>query len=412
VAIYQYSGRNRRGEAVRGSIEAASADAVAGQLFNNGITPVDINEADVAHDVFAGLKAMRWQLGEGKVTLVDQIFFCRQMYTLLKAGVPIMQSLRGLRDTTQNPALANIIASISEALDAGMDLTAATRRHPKMFSPMFVAMVQVGETTGSLPEVFLQLAQYLEREKDTRERIKQALRYPIFVLVAIGIAMVIINLFVIPAFAKIFSSFKAELPWATQVLIATSNFTVNYWYLLLFAALLAYVGIRLYVNSPDGHYQWDRLKLGLPIVGKTILRATLGRFARSLSLILRAGVPVVQGMGVVGRAVANDYVGERIFQMRDGMERGETVTRTATATGLFPPLVVQMISVGEESGSLVDLLSEVADYYEREVDYDLKNLGSAIEPVMIVIIGAMVLVPALGVFMPMWDLASAARGGG
>lgn len=412
MGLYQYSGRNRRGESVRGRIEGVSADAVAGQLFNNGITPLDIVEADVTRDVFAGLRSVRWQFGDGKVTLLDQIFFCRQMYTLLKAGVPIMQALRGLRDTTQNPALASIIGNISEALDAGMDLTAAVRRHPKVFSTLFVSMVQVGETTGGLPDAFLQLSLYLEREKDTRERIKHALRYPSFVLIAIGVAMIIINLFVIPAFAKIFSSFKAELPWATKILIATSNFTVQYWYLLLVIAMLLFVGIRMYVKSPDGHYQWDRLKLRLPIVGGTILRATLGRFARSLSLILRAGVPVVQGMSVVGRAVANEFVGERILQMRDGLERGETITRTATATNLFPPLVIQMISVGEETGSIVDLLAEVADYYEREVDYDLKNLSSAIEPIMITIIGVMVLVLALGVFMPMWDLARAARGGG
>lgn len=410
MPVFQYTGRNRRGEAVKGSIEAASVDAVASQLFNNGITPIDILEASVQKDVLGGLRALRGRWGEGRVELTDQIFFCRQMYTLLKAGVPIMQALRGLRETSRNPALARVIGSLAEGLDAGLDLTGALRRHEKEFSALFVSMVQVGETTGSLPEAFLQLSEYLEREKETRDRIKQALRYPAIVLVAIAIALAIINLFVIPAFAKVFASFKAELPWATQILIATSNFTVAYWYWILAALILAALAIHYYVRTPEGRYRWHRWKLRIPIFGGIVHRATLGRFARSLSVTLKAGVPLVQGMTVVSRAVDNDYIGERILQMRDGIERGETVTRTAATTGFFPPTVLQMISVGEETGAIDNLLAEVAGYYEREVDYDLKNLSSVIEPILIVFIGIMVLILALGVFLPMWDLAQAARG--
>lgn len=408
---FRYTGRNRRGEAVDGQIDGASPDAVANQLFNNGVTPIDIIEVDVAQDVFGGLKALRVRMSEGRVELLDQIFFCRQMYTLLKAGVPIMQALRGLRDSTQNPALAKIIGSIGEGLDAGMDLTTALKRHPDVFSSLFVNLVQVGETTGSLSEAFLQLSTYLEREKDTRDRIKQALRYPTMVLLAITIAMFIINMFVIPAFAKIYAGFKAELPWATKILIATSNFTVRYWYLIVIVIVLAVVSVRVYIKTTEGRYRWHRLKLRLPLVGSIIFRSALGRFARALATTLKFGVPLVQGMTVVSRAVDNDFIAERIVQMRNGVERGESITRTATATGLFPPLVLQMISVGDDTGAVDDLLIEVADYYEREVDYDLKNLSSAIEPVLIVVIGAMVLVLALGVFLPMWDLARAARGG-
>jgi len=411
MPIFQYTGRNRRGEAVKGSVDAASLDAVANQLFNTGTTPIDIFEVSAGQDVLGGLQALRIRLSEGRVELVDQIFFCRQMYTLLKAGVPILQALRGLRESTQNPALAKIIGSISEGLDAGMELNAALKRHPDVFSTLFVNLVQVGENTGSLPAAFLQLAAYQEREKDTRERIKQALRYPTMVLFAITVAMFIINLFVIPAFAKIYAGFKAELPWATKILITTSNFTVSYWHLILIALGLVMLGIHLHVKTSEGRYRWHRLKMKLPLVGGIIFRSTLARFARALAVTLKAGVPLVQGMTIISRAVDNDYVGERIIQMRDGIERGETITRTAAATGLFPPLVLQMISVGEETGAVDDLLQEVADYYEREVDYDLKNLSSAIEPVLLVVIGIIVLILALGVFLPMWDLARAARGG-
>ncbi len=411
MAMFQYTGRTRRGEAVSGQLDAVSPDAVAAQLMNNGITPVDINAAVARVDVAAGLRAWRARLAEGNVELVDQIFFCRQMYTLLRAGVPIMQALRGLRDTTRNAALARVIGSIGESLDAGLDLSSAFRRHEDKFSSLFISMVQIGETTGSLAESFLQLAQYLEREKDTRDRVKQALRYPVFVLVAIVAALVVINLFVIPAFAKVYAGFKAELPWATQILIGTSNFMVRNWPWLLAGVIAAVFGVRAYLNTTEGRYRWHRLKLRLPLVGRVITNATLSRFARSLAVTLRAGVSLVPGMTVVARAVDNDYVGERIVQMRDGIERGETITRTALTTGLFPPLVIQMLSVGENTGLIDDLLVEVADYYDREVDYDLKNLSSAIEPILITVIGVIVLILALGVFLPLWDLAKAARGG-
>ena len=411
MPAFQYTGRNRRGEAVNGRIEAVSVDAVANQLFNNGITPLDIVPADVAQDVFGGLRALHLRLGEGRVELIDQIFFCRQMYTLLKAGVPILQALNGLRESTQNPALAKVLASISEGLDAGLEFTGAIKRHSEIFSSLFVSMVQVGETTGSLPEAFLQLSLYLEREKETRERIKQALRYPTIVIIAITVAMFIINLYVIPAFAKVFAGFKVELPWATQLLIGTSNFMVTWSHFIFLGMIIAAIGIRYYVRTPEGRYHWHRLKIKLPLVGGIIYRSTLGRFTRSLAVTLKAGVPLVQGMTVVSRAVDNDFIGERILQMRDGVERGESIARTAAATGLFPPLVMQMITVGEETGAVDDLLVEVADFYEREVDYDLKNLSSAIEPILIVFIGAIVLVLALGVFLPMWDLARVPRGG-
>ncbi len=406
---FRYSGRNRRGEAMSGRIEAASADAVANQLFNNGITPIDIMPADSAAEIFGGSLAFLNRGRAGRVGLTEQVFFCRQMYTLLKAGVPIMQALRGLRDSTHNLTLSQVIGSVGEGLDAGMDLATTLKRHPEVFSSLFVSLVQVGETTGNLPEAFLELAGYLDREKETRDRVKQALRYPMFVIFAIVFALFVINIFVIPAFAKVYASFHASLPLPTRFLIAVSDFVRAYSYLLVGGVIAGVFAVRNYLRTANGHYRWDKRKLKLPLIGRIIYSATLGRFARSLAMTLRSGVPVVQGMAVVSRAVDNDFVGERIGQMRDGLERGESIVRAATAAGLFPPLVLQMIAVGEESGALDELLNEVAGYYEREVDYDLKNLSGAIEPVLIVTIGVMVLILALGVFLPMWDLARAAH---
>jgi MSHA biogenesis protein MshG len=409
MPLFQYKGRNQRGEAVRGHLEAVSSDAVAAQLMNSGVIPIDIGVAQAREDIFAALKARL--AASTPITLTDLSLFSRQMYTLLKAGVPIMQALRGLRDSTQNPALARVIISIGESLDTGLDLTSALRRHPQVFSSLYVNMVQVGETTGSLQEVFLQMTVYLEREKDTRDRIKSATRYPIFVVAAIFIAIFIINLFVIPTFAKVYAGFKIELPLATKILIASSNFTVAYWPVILMTIITAVFALRYYVRTPEGRYRWHKMKLGIPVVGKVVYKATLGRFARALAVMMKSGVPLVQGMTVVSRAVDNDYISDRIVQMRDGVERGETIARTAAATGMFPPLVIQMISVGEDTGSVDELMFNVADYYEREVDYDIINLSTALQPILIVFLSIMVFILALGVFLPMWDLVQVARKG-
>ena len=408
MPIFQYRGRNQRGEVVTGRLDAASADAVANQLFNSGVVPIDITAVrHAAQDINA---LFRGWFRSDKTSLVDLILFSRQFYTLIKAGVPIMQGLRSLRDSTHNQAFARVINDVLEMLDSGLELSAALKRHPKVFPNLYVSMVQVGETTGTMQEVFLQLAKYLELEKDTRDRIKSAMRYPIFVVVAIAMAMFVINLFVIPAFAKVFAGMRADLPWATQVLIVTSQFTVAYWPLLLGTLIVAVFAVRIYVRTPEGRYRWHRLKLRIPVVGSIFYRATLGRFARSMAVTIRAGVPLVQGMTVVSRAVDNEYIGERILQMRDGVERGETIARTAGATGMFPPLVLQMIAVGEEGGAVDELMAEVADYYEREVDYDLKNLSAAIQPLLIIGIGALVFILALGVFLPLWELPGAVLG--
>lgn len=408
MAFFQYRGRDRQGAAVKGRIEGASREAAAAQLANIGVIPIDIVAASEIHDVFGSIGA---RLGRGRVGPMDLILFSRQMYTLLKAGVPILQALRGLRGSAQNPALAEVIGGLSESLDTGLDLTTAMRRHPQVFSSLYVSMIQMGETTGSLEEAFLQLAIYLEREKDTRDQVRAAVRYPQFVVIAMVIAMFIINLFVIPAFAKVYAGFRIELPLPTKILIATSNFTVAYWYVMVGAIVAAVIWVRHYLGTPEGRYAWHKWKLKLPVIGKIIFKATLGRFARSLAIMIRAGVPLVQGLAVVARAVDNDMISERIMQMRDGVERGETIARTAAGTGMFPPLVVQMISVGEDTGAVDELMFNVAEYYERETDYDIKNLSTAIQPLLLLVLGALVLILALGVFLPMWDLVQVTRRG-
>ncbi|WP_229508024.1 type II secretion system F family protein [Massilia sp. Dwa41.01b] len=339
---------------------------------------------------------------------MDVQLFSRQMHTLLKSGVPIMRGLNGLQESSTSPAFARVIKDLRESLDSGRELSAAMRRHNDIFSNFYLSMIRVGEMTGRLEEVFLRLFDHLEFDRDMRDRVKAALRYPSFVMIAMVVAMLVVNMFVIPQFAKVFDSFHATLPLMTRILMATSRFTVDYWGLLAGLGIGAWLGFRSWVNTPKGRYAWDQRKLRFPIAGKIMLKATMARFARSFALSMRSGVPVVQVLTVVSQTADNAYLSARIEQMRDGVERGESILRTSTAANVFTPIVLQMIAVGEETGSLDDLMDEIALMYEREVDYELKTLSSQIEPILITFLGVMVLVMALGIFLPIWDLGQAA----
>ena len=401
---YAYRGRDARGGLVSGRLEGADSGAVADQLLAIGVTPVDIQP--VAESV--AIAAPEWwrRLSAPTITDVDVMLFSRQMYALLKAGVPIMRALAGLQQSTRNASLAEVIADLRTSLDAGRELSAAMRSHPKVFSPFYISVIRIGEATGELDQSFNRMFGYLEFDKEIRDRIKAAVRYPVIVLVVIAVAVAVVNLFVIPAFARIFEAQKVPLPLLTQVLIGTSSFFIASWPVLLGALVAAVFGAQIYVGTEQGRYRWDRWKLRLPLAGPIILRATLARFARGMSLAVRAGVPIVQAMSVVAEVVSNTYMALRISQMRDGVERGESVLRTATASGIFTPVVLEMVSVGEETGELDDLMDEVADMYEREVDYEIKTLAANIEPILTVALGVMVLILALGVFMPIWGLGS------
>jgi MSHA biogenesis protein MshG len=319
-----------------------------------------------------------------------------------------MRGLAGLEESAISKPFARVIKDLRESLDAGRELSAAMRRHSECFSPFYLSMVRVGEMTGRLEEIFLRLFDHLEFERDMRARVKTALRYPSFVVIAMVIAMAIVNIAVIPQFQSVFAKFHTELPLMTRILIASSNFSVNYWPALLFGAIASFLGFRSWIGTPAGRLAWDRRKLRIPIAGKIIHKATMARFARSFALSTRSGVPIVQALSVVGQTADNAYLAARMEQMRDGVERGESILRASTSAAVFTPIVLQMIAVGEESGSLDDLMDEIAQMYEREVDYELKTLSSQIEPILITFLGAMVLVLALGIFLPIWDLGKAA----
>ncbi len=408
MQAFAWRGRNHLGELITGVIDADGENAVADQLLAGGVTPVQISVAGTS----LSAPTQNWwaALRAAPVSTEEVLIFSRQMYTLQRAGVPILRALAGLQASTAKPALVALLIDLRAGLDQGRELGTAMTRHPAIFSAFYLAMIRVGEMTGRLTDVFLRLSEHLEFELDVRARIKQALRYPIMVIAAIAIALVVINLFVLPTFASVFAGFKAELPLMTRILLGFSTWTVRWWPLLLALAIGVAWWLRAWLATPAGRYRWDRMKLRLPLAGPIILKATLARFARSFALASKSGVAISQAMTVVAQTVDNAFIGERIQQMRDGVERGEALSRCAAATGVFTPIVLQMIAVGEETGALDTLLVDIAQMYERETDYAIKGLASAIEPILLLVIGALVLCLALGVFLPMWNLGSAAMG--
>ncbi len=405
MSSFAYKGRDSQGNAVSGVVDAATEMAAAEQLMRRGVMPTELKPGK------AKAAALDWSLLlERGVRLDELVVFSRQMYALTRAGIPILRAIAGLEESAHSKPLKRALHALGEDLGNGRPLSSSMQAHPRVFSSLFVAIIHVGENTGQLEEAFLQLANYFELELETRKRIKTAMRYPSFVLIAIGIAMVILNIMVIPVFAGMFAKFGVELPLATRILLATSHFFVHYWWVMLGVLLAMVFGWRRWVSTVKGKLTWHRWQLKLPIVGTIIERSLLARFARSFSMMLKAGVSLNTALSLVADAVDNAWMAGRIRDMRAGIERGESLLRTAGSSGLFTPLVMQMIAVGEETGQVDDLLHEAAEYYEREVDYDLKSLTARIEPILIGIVAVMVLILALGIFTPMWDMMRAVRG--
>lgn len=404
MTMFTYRGRNARGQLVTGRLEGDDRSVVADQLFGSGVVPIEISPIMV--DPMAALKSLLVRRGQ-KIARTDLVLLFRQLHTLTKAGVPILRALAGLQESASSPALATVIEDMRVSLDSGRELSAAMRRHPRVFTAFHIAMIQVGEMTGRLEEVFIRLSEHLDFEQEMSQRIKQATRYPTFVIIAMVIAVTIANVFIVPQFTKMYSQLGQNLPFLTRVLMASSDFFVNYWYVMIGMGAGAFYSFKGWLATEDGRLVWDRVKLDLPIGGKIIRKVTLARFARSLSLSLKSGVPLVQALNTVADVVDNKFIRHKVLHMSMGVQRGESVLATSAASKIFSPVVLQMVAIGDETGALDDLMQEIATMYEREVEYDVKGLSAQIEPILIVFLAAFVLVLALGLLSPMWGLNKA-----
>ncbi|ASC58168.1 type II secretion system F family protein [Vibrio vulnificus] len=406
MATFHYQGRTLDGNKANGQIDAVTSEAAAEQLMNRGIIPISITQGKTGSGLDFDLNA----LFAPAVPLEILVLFCRQLYSLTKAGVPLLRSMRGLVQNCENKQLKAALEEVVAELTNGRSLSASMQLHSKVFSPLFVSMIHVGENTGRLDQALLQLANYYEQELETRKRIKTAMRYPTFVISFIVVAMFILNVKVIPQFASMFSRFGVDLPLPTRILIGMSEFFVNYWMLLAGFIVGLIFGFKAWVATADGRERWDKWRLKFPVVGGVVNRAQLSRFSRTFALMLKAGVPLNQSLALSAEAMGNRYLELKILKMKADIEAGSQVSVTAINSGIFTPLVIQMISVGEETGRIDELLMEVADFYDREVDYDLKTLTARIEPILLVIVAGMVLVLALGIFLPMWGMLDVIKG--
>jgi MSHA biogenesis protein MshG len=409
MPLYAYKGRSMRGELVTGRVDGETPDRVAARLFDGGVTPIEIVEA--GEGGATDLAQIARKLGIGKPTIADLVLFSRQMYTITKSGIPLLRGMRSLAASTHNTVLRHCLEDVLSSLESGRDLATSLARHGDVFPPLYVSIVRVGEATGTLEAAFLRLAEYLHQDNEMKERVRAAMRYPVIVMIVIAVALGVLTTFVIPKFAPLFAMLGDRIPWPTRIIIGVSNFAQHYWY-LVFGALAAVALIaRQWLSTESGRYLWDRFKLRLPVLGKLTHEAILARISRSLSISLTAGMPMLQTLFIIAKSAGNEFMAERVLRLRDAVERGEPLSRAAASVGMFPPLVLQMMAVGEETGEISQLLDEVAGFYEREVDFALKGLSAAIEPILIVCVGGMVLVLALGIFLPLWDMIGTAAKG-
>ncbi|HEV3018303.1 MAG TPA: type II secretion system F family protein [Burkholderiaceae bacterium] len=404
MPLFAYVARDSGGARIEGRLEAANPTSLADALAAQGSMLV---RADVCVDSDEGLGAFFDRRFGGRIQIDDLLMFCRQLATLMKAGVPLLRSLQGLYESATKARFAELLERLRQQLEAGRQLSAAMQREEPVFSRYMVSMVRVGEVTGRMYEIFMGLHAQLSFERENREQVRSALRYPIFVLCAATVALVVLNIFVIPAFAKVYKGLHTELPLITQLLIAVSDFFVHSWPVLVVAVVAAVGGLGWGLRTQAGRRMRDELLLRLPIFGTLVRKAALARFTKSFGLALEAGIPVVDALQVAVETAGNIVLSERIGQMKTSAERGETLAKGARATGVFTPTILQMIAVGEETGALGEMMNEVAEYYRKDVEYAVRGLAAQIEPIMIVLMGCMVLVVALGVFLPMWDLSRA-----
>jgi type II secretory pathway component PulF len=381
-------------------MESGRREAVADHLTGQGFIPVLIEEerqAPLGPDFFLSLTSVKPQ---------DLIVFSRQLATLVSAGIPFLSSLGTIEKQSENPRLKAAIVDIRRSVEAGSSFSDALAKHPRIFSKLYVSMIRAGETAGILDEILDRLALLAEHEAETRERVKAAVRYPLIVIVAISAAFTFLVSFVIPKFSAIFAQFKTELPLPTRILIGINYAFQHFWYLIVLGIICLVWGVIWYVGTTQGRWQWDRLKLKLPVFGILFQKVALSRFARVFSAMQKSGISMMLTLDITAEVVSNVVIARVIEEMRDNLREGKGLLGPMEASGLFPPLVVQMIAVGEETGQLDTMLNKVSDYYDMDVEYSLRNLSTMIEPILLLFIGGMVLFLALGIFLPMWNLMS------
>lgn len=398
MPIYRYKARDASGQAVRGTVTVNSQELAAKYLEEKGYLPISIEEEGA---VAAMLKPSSLKSRFAAVRDKDLNFFTRQMVTLTKAGVPLVSGLQTLSEQTGSGTLKRIISSLVSDLERGENLSTALSHHPQVFSELYSAMVRAGEATGQLDEILFRLAELGEYDTEVKSKIKTATFYPKLIVVVMFLAFLFITTFVLPRFASFFEQAGVELLFTTRFLLWLNFVLRHYWFLAIAVVGGAIFGIRQFLNTKIGRALWDRVKLSIPIFGTLFHQFAMSRFSRVLAITGRSGVPILESLEIVSRSVGNVVISSEILRLRESVRGGEGLSKPMSKSPLFPPIVVRMVSVGEETGKLDELLMRVSEYYDFEVDNAIKKLTVLIEPVLLVILGGMVLFMILSIFVPL-----------
>lgn len=408
---FSYVAITEEGREVKGVLEAPDQSAVERALESQNLFPISISRdhGGVKAKTSPTVTSPEMKGKRRRITHRDIIDFTRQLMTLLKAGVPIMTALETLAGQATNPAFAEVIVQVATDISAGSDLSQALSKHPKVFSELYCAAVKAGEVGGVLDEVLARLAAVLQRDWEIRKEVKGALRYPIMVITGMIIAFLILTTFVVPKFSAVYAQIGMDLPLPTKILIGLSNILRTYWWAIGLGVGGVVFGFIRYIRTEKGSVWWDATLLKLPIFGPLVLKSAMTRFTKMFETLSRAGLPILQIFQVVARTMGNKILTDGLLQAAEGLERGKPVAVALGETGLFPPLVVKMIAVGEESGALDEMLANVAEFYDSEVKTTVEGMTALIEPMLTVGLGAVVLVFALAIFLPMWNLVGLAQ---
>ncbi len=407
---FSYTAINETGKEITGVLDAADIAAAQRTIQAQNLLPVKVEPHRSAK---TGGKASPLRInkkGKRKKISVREVIDCtRQLSTLLRAGVPILAALETLSGQADNPNLAEVLIEVAEDIASGEDFSAALSKHPKVFDDLYVNTVMAGEAGGVLDSILTRIADVMKRDAETKAKVKSALRYPIMVVSAMIVAFIVLVTMVVPKFAGIFKQVGLDLPLPTIILMALADFVLSYWWMILLGISVIVFGFRWFIKTDMGSYWWDSTVLKMPIFGPLVLKAAMTRFTRIFETLSRAGLPILQIFSIVSRILGNQVLGKALNKASEDVEHGRGVAVSLGDTGFFPPLVVKMISVGEEAGALDEMLANIADFYEQEVMRSVDGMTALIEPILTLGMGGMVMVLMLAIFLPMWDMMQLAQ---
>ena len=394
---YSYKARDRTGKVISGELQADSEALVIAKLREMAYVPVDVSKKS------AGLQR-EITLRPGKVKLKIMAVFSRQFATMVNSGLPILRALSILSEQTESKELANVLTRVRLDVEQGFSLSSAMAKHPKVFDNLYVSMIKAGETGGVLDSVLLRLADQIEKEVSLRQRIKSAMTYPVVVLVMVTFILAAMLLFVVPQFESIYAGLGGTLPLPTRLLLAVSEAIRSYWYLFVLFIVMFIIGLRRYKKTESGREVIDRFKLRVPIFGPLFRKTALSRFASTLGVLLRSGVPILQALDIVAETVNNKVISKAVVDVQGSVREGESIAKPLASHAVFPPMVVQMLAVGEETGAVDTMLEKVAMFYDNEVTAAVDSLTSLIEPLMIAVIGGAVGMAVIALYLPMFNI--------